>query len=269
MTYAATRRRVGRRGVPLLLLGLGKVSWGIGFIAAPTSDRRGMSTLLWLLPLSGWAWVWVTAGVVAIGCAFLPEGRDRWGYVVAVMPPLAWALGYAWGALAEQYLRAVFIGLWYLLTHALLILWAASVAEYSLPRKKFRSRRAPPLYLFGMGMISWAIGYVAAPATNAVGLAPLLGLMPMRAWAAIWFFTGLVTLTCIMLPQGPDRWGFAGAVALPLVWGGSYAWEWAAGGYSRGLFVFLWYLTSQVGMALWAAGVPEYELPRWTEERRA
>jgi hypothetical protein len=249
--------------VPLLLLGAGKIGWGAGFVTAPASDRRALAGVTAVMPLEAWAGVWVGAGVIAIVAAFQPVGRDRWGYVAAVIPPGAWALGHFYAAVEFHYLRAMFIGLWYLLSHALLILWAASVAEYALPRVKYRSRRAPPLYLLGVGGVVWAIGYVAAPATGTRGLEPLLHLMPMRGWAAAWFFAGLVTLTCLLLPEGPDRWGFFAAAALPVVWAGSYAWEWLADGYGRGFFVAVWFMTSQVGMALWAASVPEYELPRY------
>lgn len=269
MTYWAVRQRLGRRGVPLLLLGIGHVSWGAGFITAPGADQRGMTGPVAVVPLEWRAWVWVVCGAVAVVSAFVPEGRDRWGYIAAVMPPLAFAFGYAWTALDTGHLRAVFLSLWYLLTQALLILWAASVAEYSIPRRKGGSRRTPSLYLFGVGMISWAIGFVAAPGASTRGVEPLLDLMPMRGWAAAWFLAGLVTLSCIMLPEGPDRWGFIGAAALPLVWGCGYGWEWITGGYGRGGFVCLFYLVSQAGMAVWASGVPEYEMPRWTQERRA
>lgn len=258
------RQRLGRRGVPLVLLGAGKIGWGIGFVAAPATDRRALAGVTAVMPLTAWACVWVGAGVIAIAAAFQPVGRDRWGYIVAVLPPGAWALGHFYAAVEFHYLRALFIGLWYLLSHTLLILWAASVAEYALPRMKYRSRRAPPLYLFGVGGMVWAIGYVAAPAISTRGLDLLLGAMSMRGWATAWFFAGLVTVTCLVLPEGPDRWGFYAAAALPALWAASYAWEWVTEGYGRGFFVFVWFMTTQVGMALWAATVPEYELPRFS-----
>lgn len=128
------RKRLGRRGVPLVALGAGHIWWGVGWVATQPPDGRGLSGLLRVMPLEGWAAVWVTAGVVALVCSVQPVGRDKWGYIAAVIPPGAWALGYFYAAVAEQYLRGLFVGLWYLLSQTLLILWAASVAEYSLPR---------------------------------------------------------------------------------------------------------------------------------------
>ncbi|MFF9265801.1 hypothetical protein [Streptomyces longwoodensis] len=262
------RRRIGRRGVPLLLLGTGKIAWGIGFVAAPTGDRRGLVALMAVMPMWAWSAVWVAGGLVALWAAFQPVGRDRAGYVVAVGPPLVWGLGYMYAAFTEHYLRAFFIGVWYLLPHVLLILWASSVAEFSLPRSKCQSRRSPPLYLFGMGQVAWAIGYLAAPAPSTHGLEPLLSVLSIRGWAAVWFVSGMLTVTCILLREGPDRWGFIFAAALPLVWGMSFASVWVAQGYGRGFFVGAWYLTSQVGMALWAAALPQYELPSYGYERQ-
>ncbi len=265
MTASGVRRRLGRRGVPLALLGVGQMAWGSGYFAAPATDHTGQEALRALLPIEAWAWVWITAGTIALASAFLPEGRDRWGFVAAVMPPLAWALGYGWAALATSNARAGFVFLWYLLSHALLILWAASVAEYVMPRRKRRSRRAPPLFLLGTGQICWGIGFVAAPHSTEGDLNVLLGIMPMPGWAAVWITTGAVTLVCSLRPMGRDRWGFVGAVALPAVWAAAYGWEWATGSYPRGGFICIWYLTAHAGMALWAASVPEWEMPRFPQ----
>lgn len=133
MSPLAARKRFGRRGVPLMLLGLGQMCWGVGYIAQPVADQRGLVALLWVMPLTAWAGVWVAAGAVACASAFLPEGRDRWGYIAAVMPPLAWSIGHFWAAVQVDYPRAVFVGLWYVLAHTGITLWAASVAEYQLP----------------------------------------------------------------------------------------------------------------------------------------
>lgn len=266
---STARRRLGRRGVGLSVIGLGEVCWAIGYIAAPTTDRDGMRGLLAIMPLPWWAVAWAACGVTALVSAWLPEGRDRWGWITAVMPPLAWALGYCWAALATDYPRGWFVFAWYLTSHALFILWAASVAEYAMPQPGRRSRRAPPLWLIGSGQVCWGIGIVAAPHVDTSGLQPLLlwG-MDMECWAGVWVLVGLVTFAAGWLPEGPDRWGFAGAVVLPLVWGSSYAIAWFNGLYERGGFIFLWYLTSHVGMALWAAAVPEYQVPEGGPERQ-
>lgn len=268
MTLSGARRRLGRRGAPLLLLGAGQVAWGVGYIPSPGADRDGMRALLWLAPVWAWALVWGAAGVVALVSAFLPEGRDRWGYTASVMPPLAWAMGYAYAG-ATGYGRGWFVFAWYLFSHALLILWAASVAEYSMPRRKCRSRRAPPLLLLGIGQVCWGVGFVAAPHISTRGLEGLMRVMPLTAWAYVWILSGLVTLAALWLPVGPDRWGFTFAVALPLVWGGGYGWEWICGDYGRGGFLFVWYLTAHAGMAAWAANVPEWELPRYDFQKGA
>ncbi|MFC4328388.1 hypothetical protein ACFPC0_11170 [Streptomyces andamanensis] len=268
MTVSGARRRLGRRGVPLVLLGAGQIGWGIGYVAAPTTDTSGLQGLLKLMPLEAWAWLWVGAGAAALVGAVLPEGPDRWGFIAAVMPPTAWALGYMYDGM-HGYSRAWFVFAWYLLSHALLILWSASVAEYKLPKRKSHSRRSPSLFLLGVGQVCWGVGFVAAPHTDRRGLDGLLRVMPMDGWAVAWIASGVVTLGALWLPVGPDRWGFAFAVGLPLVWGCGYGWEWITGDYERGAFVLVWYLTAHAGMAAWAAAVPEWELPRYSQEGRA
>lgn len=128
------RKRLGRRGVPLLLLGAGHIGWGVGWVASAPDSTQGLSGLLAVMPLSGWAAVWVAAGLVALSASLQPVGRDRWGYVAAVIPPGAWALGYFYAAVTEPYPRGAFVGMWYLVSHALFILWASGIAEYELPR---------------------------------------------------------------------------------------------------------------------------------------
>jgi hypothetical protein len=267
VSLSGVRQRLGRRGVPLLILGIGKITWGLGLYFVPPG-RQGMSGLLRVLPLGGWALVWVGCGAVAVASAFLPVGRDRWGWIAAVIPPTSWALGYLYGAAAEGYLRGLFVALWYLLSHTLMILWAASVAEYQVPRHKDCSRRAPPLVLSSLGEISWGVGYVAAPAANAHGLEPLLRVMPMRAWAGAWLLAGLVTLSAALLQVERDRWGFAAAAAMPLLWAGAYAWSAVTDGYARGAFVAAWFALAQAGMALWASYLPEWEMPVYVLESR-
>lgn len=95
MRAAAHRaaRRVGRRGAVLTLKGLMCALYGYGLLVQPPSDTRGIRLLLDLWPLRAWGWVWVAAGVLAMGCAWLRQGRDWLGYpaILAVVAP--WSLG--------------------------------------------------------------------------------------------------------------------------------------------------------------------------------
>lgn len=267
MTGAGARGHLGRRGVPLTLLGAGQVCWGAGYLGAQPDTQRGLRYLLDVAPLGVWAVAWMGAGAVALGAAWLPVGRDRWGFVAALMMPLTWALGHVWAAVGG-YARGWFVAAAWLFSHALLVMWAASVAEYTLPRYKCRSRRAPALALLGVGQICWGVGYAAAPGAPTRGLEGLLALMPLHCWAVVWILSGVFTLACSRLPVGRDRWRFAGAAGLPLVWGASYGWEWISDGYGRGGVVLVWYLCMYVGMALWAASVPHFELPGFPQEGR-
>lgn len=80
------RARLGRRGIALLILGVGLASWGLGYIAAPTTSTRGLELLLLVGPIHCWALLWVAAGAVTFSSAFLRIGRDRWGFVAACVP---------------------------------------------------------------------------------------------------------------------------------------------------------------------------------------
>jgi hypothetical protein len=126
------RKRVGRRGKALLLLGAGKVCFGLGVIAAPP-PQRGLDLLLRYGPLCAWALIWVAAGFVVFMSALLPIGRDRWGFIVACIPPLVWAVAYGTAAAEGIYPRGAFVFGWYMTSHIGVILWASSVPEYALP----------------------------------------------------------------------------------------------------------------------------------------
>lgn len=135
------RKRLGRRGRFLLLIGIGKVCWGIGFIVTPVQDPVGLHLLTDRCSLSAWAWLWIIAGTVTAGSAFLPIGRDRWGFFAAIIPPSVWALAYLSAVLTGEYARGGTVALWYLTSHIGVIMWASTVPEYSVPPVPRRARK--------------------------------------------------------------------------------------------------------------------------------
>ncbi|MFJ6540485.1 hypothetical protein ACIQMP_07555 [Streptomyces sp. NPDC091385] len=60
---------------------------------------RGISVLLGIMPMTAWGWLWITAGVLAVGFALVRPGRDLLGLGAAMGPPLLWSVAYALGAL--------------------------------------------------------------------------------------------------------------------------------------------------------------------------
>ncbi|MGK5729737.1 hypothetical protein [Streptomyces sp. URMC 124] len=127
------RRRIGRRGTFLLIIGVGKVCWGAGFILSPQPSPQGLELLTDIAPLHCWAWVWVLAGAVTASCAFVRVGRDWAGFVAALIPPGLWAIAYTAALVSGDFARGGFVAAWYLTSHIGAILWAASVPEYELP----------------------------------------------------------------------------------------------------------------------------------------
>jgi hypothetical protein len=95
-------RALGRRGAILGGYGTVWLLYGYGQLVQPPPDQRGLSLLLAAMPLAAWAWLWMMAGLVAIVCAFLPQGLDVAGFVALVVIVLPWMLGYlaSWWPLA-------------------------------------------------------------------------------------------------------------------------------------------------------------------------
>ncbi|OUD02582.1 hypothetical protein [Streptomyces swartbergensis] len=142
MPTAAARqlvRTLGRRGVVLLIFGSGKVCYGAGFLADPEPRPRGLELLTSVAPMQCWAWVWIVFGSITFASAWLRIGRDRVGFLAALVPPSVWGVAYAVSAV-DGYLRAWFIAGWFATSHAALICWAATVREDPTPR---RSRKSP------------------------------------------------------------------------------------------------------------------------------
>lgn len=134
------RKQLGRRGHFLLILGLGKTCWGAGMIVDPPQSA-GLGLLTRIAPLHCWAWLWVLAGAITIISAFLQVGRDRFGFVAAMVPPAMWAISYLVAVISGDYSRGAWVAVWYLTSHVGVIMWAATVPEHSVPKAP-RARRA-------------------------------------------------------------------------------------------------------------------------------
>lgn len=126
------RQRLGRRGIFLLIIGTGKTCWGISFLVDPPADH-GLQLLTDVCSLRHWAWLWIIAGLVTGTSAFLRIGRDRYGFVAALIPPTVWAVAYTAAVVTGTYSRGAYVAVWYLTSHVGVILWAATVPEYSVP----------------------------------------------------------------------------------------------------------------------------------------
>jgi hypothetical protein len=133
------RRQLGRRGHFLLILGVGKTCWGVGFLIDPPAPE-GLRLLTHFCDLRHWAWLWIAAGIVTTFCAFLRVGRDWAGFVAALIPPTVWAIAYTAAVVSGQYSRGAYVAIWYLTSHVGVIMWASAVPEYSVPHVP-RARR--------------------------------------------------------------------------------------------------------------------------------
>lgn len=143
MPCRAVRRlykTLGRRGSFLAILGIGKTCWGVSFLVDPPNDR-GLRLLTDACSLRHWSWLWIVAGVVTFCSAFLPIGRDKLGFAVAIVPPTVWAIAYTAAVVSGQYSRGGFVAVFYLTSHVGVILWASTVPEYSVPRAPRPARR--------------------------------------------------------------------------------------------------------------------------------
>ncbi|MFE6355847.1 hypothetical protein ACFVOO_23700 [Streptomyces rochei] len=135
MPCRAARRlskALGRRGVFLLILGTGKTCWGISFLVTPPDDD-GLELLTSLCSLRHWSWLWIVCGLATLTSAFLKVGRDKLGFLAALVPPIVWATAYTVAVITGDYSRGGFVAVWYLTSHVGVIMWAATVPEYSVP----------------------------------------------------------------------------------------------------------------------------------------
>ncbi|AZM54177.1 hypothetical protein DMA15_17690 [Streptomyces sp. WAC 01529] len=140
---AAARRlraRLGRRGIALVLLGLAKICYGLGFALQPDPNPVGLGLLTRWADLRCWSSVWIVCGAITFGFAWLRVGRDGLGFMAAVVPPIVWGGAYLWGAVLGDYPRGLAIAAWYAIGHVGLILWASGVPEHSVPHPQLRER---------------------------------------------------------------------------------------------------------------------------------
>lgn len=96
--------RLGRRGALLTLKGTMALGYGSGQVVQPTGDEQGLTLLLKLCPLEVWGWAWVTAGALALVCAWVPRPHDWPGFVAVWLIASAWAGAYlvSWWPLGES-----------------------------------------------------------------------------------------------------------------------------------------------------------------------
>lgn len=85
---------LGRRGAILGGYGTVWLLYGYALLIEPHADRRGLELLLQALPLQAWAALWMAAGLTAMVCAWLPQGRDMPGFVALMLIVLPWMLSY-------------------------------------------------------------------------------------------------------------------------------------------------------------------------------
>jgi hypothetical protein len=134
------RKQLGRRGVFLLVLGVGKTCWGVSFIIDPPGTQ-GLELLTSVCSIRHWAWLWIVCGLVTTTSAFLRVGRDWFGFTAALIPPTVWAIAYMAAVIFGDYSRGGFVAVWYLTSHVGVIMWAATVPEYSVPPAPRPARR--------------------------------------------------------------------------------------------------------------------------------
>ncbi|MFG2277505.1 hypothetical protein ACGFNQ_02305 [Streptomyces asoensis] len=125
--------RLGWRGLALSSSGLAWISYGASITVQPRYGTvRGISVLLDIMCMAAWGWLWMVAGVLALGFSVVRAGRDLVGVFAAMAPPLLWALAYglggalgtsstAWGAVAPWASHALLIAIVAYLTRPRLI----------------------------------------------------------------------------------------------------------------------------------------------------
>lgn len=133
--------------------------------------------------------------------------------------------------------------------------------------QKTLGRRGEFLLILGTGKTCYGISFIVSPATLP-GLELLTRFCSLQSWAWLWIAAGCITLVSAFLRIGRDWLGFVAALTPPTVWAIAYTHAVITGEYSRGLWVAIWYLTSHVGVIMWASATPEYSVPPPPRRRR-
>lgn len=116
-------------------------------------------------------------------------------------------------------------------------------------------RRGPFLVFLGVGKVCWGVGVIVEP-PRTEGLQLLTQVAPLHCWAWVWILFGLATFASAWLHFARDTWGFVAASVPPACWAFAYGWAGLADGYGRGLWIFVWYMTSHCGVIWCASRVP-------------
>lgn len=122
--------------------------------------------------------------------------------------------------------------------------------------------RGPFLLFMGVGEVALGASFIFDPPLPMSGLALLLRWAPLHCWAWLWVLAGAATFVSAWLPFTRDGWGFVAASVPPALWAFAYGWAGLADHYSRGLWIFVWYMTSHCGVIWCASRVPPAERGR-------
>ena len=115
--------------------------------------------------------------------------------------------------------------------------------------------RGPFLVFMGVGKVCFGAGFIVEPPPT-LGLGLLTQFAPLHCWARVWNLCGTATFASAWLTFGRDGWGFVAASVPPALWAFAYGWAGLADHYSRGLWIFVWYITSHCGVIWCASRVP-------------
>lgn len=89
-------KRLGRRGICLVITGTIWVFYGSGIVAQTRErfSKVGPSPLDWM-DNHNWGWLWIVSGLVAIVVGLLRRAApDAIGFAAAVLPVLPWSMFY-------------------------------------------------------------------------------------------------------------------------------------------------------------------------------